>query len=99
MSSTTLHSPPGLWPNFLTKKLFDLIGNVWHVHEMILVEPTDVSFVEMIGDCQNSLSFELGGPLGVNKIAIDVAALLTLASKVGTNLIEHVFWEHVLRIH
>ena len=81
------------------EKIFDLIGNVWHLHEMILVEPTDVSFVEMIGNCQNSLSFELGGPLGVNNIAIDVAAPLTLASKVGTNLIGHVLWEHVLRIH
>jgi hypothetical protein len=62
---------------------------------MILVEPTDFSFVEMIGNCQNSLSFELGGPLGVNKIAIDVATLLTLARVVGTNLIRHVLWEHV----
>jgi hypothetical protein len=41
------------------KKLFDLVGSVWHLHEMILVEPTNVSLVEMIGDCQNSLLFEL----------------------------------------
>ncbi len=81
------------------ERLFDLVGNVWHFHEMILVEPTDVSFVEMIGDCQNSLSFELRGPLGVNKIAIDVAALLTLASKVGANLMGHFLWEHIRRIH
>jgi hypothetical protein len=66
---------------------------------MILVEPTNVSFVEMIGDCQNSLLLELGGPLGVNKIAIDVITLLTLASNVGANLIKHVFWKHVRMIH
>jgi hypothetical protein len=77
------------------EKIFDLIGNVWHLHEMILVEPTNVSFVEMIGDCQNSLSLELRGPLGLNKIAIDVITLLTLASNVGVNLIKHVFWEHI----
>jgi hypothetical protein len=83
----------------IPEKLFDLVVNVWHLHEMILVEPTDFSFVEMIGDCQNSLLFELGGSLGVNEIAIDIVTLLTLASKVGTNLIGHVLWEHVQRIH
>ncbi len=34
---------------------------------MILVEPTNISFGEMIGDCQDSLTFELGGPPGMDK--------------------------------
>ncbi len=38
----------------------------------------------MIGNCQDSLTFELGGPPGMDKSAIHVDALLALASKIGT---------------
>ncbi len=41
------------------KKLLDLIGSLRHLHKMILVELTNVSFGKMIGDCQDSLMFEL----------------------------------------
>ncbi len=73
------------------KKLLDLVCNVGHLHEMILVEPINISFGEMIGDCQDSLTFELGGPPGMDKVAIYVVALLTL----DANLTGHVFWEHI----
>jgi hypothetical protein len=50
---------------------------------MILIEPTDISFGEIIADCQNSLTFKLGGPPWMDKVTIDVVALLTLANKIA----------------
>jgi hypothetical protein len=41
------------------EKLLDLACNVGHLHKIILVEPTNISFGKMIGDCQDSLTFEL----------------------------------------
>ncbi len=77
------------------KKLLDLVRNVGHLHKMILVEPANISFGEMIGNCQDSLTFELEGPPGMNKVAIHVNALLTFASKIGTIFVGHVFGEHI----
>jgi hypothetical protein len=31
----------------------------------------------------------------MDKIAIHIVALLTLASKIGTNFVRYVFWEHI----
>jgi hypothetical protein len=81
------------------KKLLDLIGNVRHLHKMILVEPINASFGKMIGNRQDSLAFELRGPPGMDKITIHVVALLTLASKIGTNFVKHVFWEYIRRVN
>jgi hypothetical protein len=62
----------------VAKKLLDLICNVGHLHEMILIEPTNISFGEIIGNCQDSLMFELGGPPGMDKVAIQLLHSLPL---------------------
>ena len=54
-SSRLTRNAPGI-----TQELFDTIGNIGHLHEMILIEPTNVVLVEMIGDRNDSLTFELG---------------------------------------
>jgi hypothetical protein len=58
------------------KKLLNLIGNIRHLHNMILVELTNVSFSNMIGNCQVSLTFELRGTPGIDKTSIHIVALL-----------------------
>jgi hypothetical protein len=60
----------------IPKKLLDLVGNIGHLREMILIEPINIFFGEMIGICQNSLTFELRGLLGIDKVTIDVVALI-----------------------
>ncbi len=34
----------------------------------------------------------------MGKVAIDIVAILILASKIGTNLVRHVFWELIFRV-
>ncbi len=53
----------------LTGKLLDAIGNIGHLHERILVEPTNVVLVEMIGDHNDSLTFELRWLPGMDEVA------------------------------
>ncbi len=77
------------------EKLFDLICDVGHLHKIILVEPTNASFGEMIDNCQDSLTFELGRPPGMDKVEIHILALLTLASKFFTDFVRHVFREYI----
>ena len=36
---------------------------------MILIEPTNCVLVEMIGDRNDSLTFELGGLFGIDEVA------------------------------
>ncbi len=43
----------------IPEELLDLVGNVGHLHEVILIEPNDAPFGETTGDCQNSLPLEL----------------------------------------
>jgi hypothetical protein len=48
----------------IPEKLLDLVGNVRHLHEMILIEPTHVPLGEMTGDCQNYSLLSSEGLLG-----------------------------------
>jgi hypothetical protein len=50
---------------------------------MILVEPTNISFGEMIGNCQDSLIFKLGGPLGMDKLQSRLLHTLPLHLKLA----------------
>ncbi len=52
-----------------------------------------------MGNCQDSLTFELRGPPEMEKMAKHVIALLALASKIGTNFVGHVFWEYIQRVN
>ncbi len=80
------------------KKLLDFIHDVGPLHKMTLIQPTNAPFGKMISNCKNSLRFYLRRPLRMEKVAIHVVALFTLASKICTNLVRHVFWEHIWRI-
>ena len=52
-----------------TQELLDTIGNIGHPHEIMLVEPTNFMLVEMIGDRNDSLMFELRGLPGMDEVA------------------------------
>jgi hypothetical protein len=56
---------------------------------MVLIEPTDVSLVEMISDCDDSFAFELGWLPGMDEVTRSIAALLTLAGKICADLFRH----------
>ncbi len=66
------------------EKLLYLICDVGLLRKMMLVEPINVSFGEMIDSCQDSLTFELRRPPGMDNNAIHIVALLTLVSKIFT---------------
>ncbi len=48
--------------------LLDAIGNVGHLHEMVLIKSTAVSFFEMISDHHDSFAFELGWLPGMDDV-------------------------------
>ena len=56
---------------------------------MVLIEPTNVSLVEMISDCNDSVAFELGWLPGMDEVTQSIAALLTLAGKICADLFRH----------
>ena len=79
----------------VTYELLDAISNVRHLHEMVFIKPTDVSFVEMVGDRDDSFAFELGWLPGMDEVACSIAALFTLACEIGANLLRHNLWEDI----
>ncbi len=62
---------------------------------MVFIKPTDVSFVEMVGDRDNSFTFELGWLPGMDEVACNIAALFTLACEIGANLLRHDLWKNI----
>ena len=60
---------------------------------MVFIKPSDVSFVEMVGNRDDSFAFELGWLPWVDKVACSVAALFPLAGEICTNLLRHDLWK------
>ena len=62
---------------------------------MVLIKPTDVGFVEMISDRDDSFEFELGWLPGMDEVACSIAALFTLACEICANFLRHNLWEDI----
>lgn len=62
---------------------------------MVFVKPTDVGFVEMISNRDDSFAFELGWLPGMDEVACSIAALFTLACEIAANLLRHNLWEDI----
>ena len=62
---------------------------------MIFVEPTQVFFDEMTGNCVDCLAFELGSLPGMSKVTISVVALFSLASEISAKLFRHVLGKKI----
>ena len=56
---------------------------------MVFVKPTDVGFVEMISNRDDSFAFELGWLPGMYEFASSIGALLSLACEVSANFLRH----------
>ncbi len=53
------------------------------------------SFVEMVGDHDDSFAFELGWLPGMDEVACSIAALFTFACEIGAHLLRHNLWEDI----
>jgi hypothetical protein len=62
---------------------------------MVFIKPTDVSFVEMVGNRDDSFAFELGWLPGMDKVACGIAALFTLAGEICADLHRHDLWKNI----
>jgi hypothetical protein len=82
----------------ITKKLFNLICDVGHPHEMIFVELTHVFFDEMTGNRNDCLAFDLRSLPGACKVTISIVSLFALASEICAKLFGHVRGENVQRV-
>ncbi len=89
-----------MWTFCISKKKgLYLIGNIWHLHEVRFIKPTNVPFGEMTGDQQNSLPLEHWRPPRMSEVTRGVGAFFPLAGEVYANFLGHVLWEHVWWIH
>ena len=61
---------------------------------MIPIEPTNVILVEMIGNRNDGLMFELRGLPGMDEAARSIVALLSYAGKICADLLGHDFWKN-----
>jgi hypothetical protein len=83
------------WTLCVSKKLLYTICDVGHPHEMVFIEPSHVFLDEMVGNQDDSLTFELRSLPGVSIIAIGVGTLLLLAGEVFAKLFGNILWEDV----
>ena len=65
---------------------------------MVLIKPTDVGFVEMISDRDDSFAFELGWLPGMYEFASSIGALLSLACEVSANFLRHNLRKDIRRV-
>jgi hypothetical protein len=62
-SSRLTGNAPGI-----AQELFNAISNIRHLHEMVLIEATNVVLVEMICNRDESLTVELGWLPGMDEV-------------------------------
>ena len=65
---------------------------------MVFVKPTDVGFVEMISNRDDSFAFELGWLPGMYEFASGIGALLSLACEVSANFLRHNLRKDIRRV-
>ncbi len=66
---------------------------------MPFIEPSNFLRLEVLDDCSDCIGFELTCLLLVTKGAILSGTLSTIASKISTDLVEHIFAKDICGFH
>ena len=71
-------------PIMIANRFLNLL--VWHLHEMVLIEPANILGREVGCDREDCLAWNLASFSRMFKSAISIDAFLSLASKINTQL-------------